>query len=1121
MKLNYPDNLPITKHREQILDAILKNQVVVIVGETGSGKSTQIPKMLLEALSWQEKVDPVQGAFKIVCTQPRRIAATSIATWIAEDMQVKLGQEVGYKIRFDDESSKGTVITICTDGILLQEMKSDNLLSDYDAVLVDEAHERNLNIDFLLGLLKEIQVKRTLKGLKKLKVVVTSATVDAQKFADFFLELNDFVQIPIVNVSGRTYPVEIKYAPLENNDNIYRKIADLVKQISLSDKPGDVLIFMPGEYEIFSTIRAIEFMNLRDVKVLPLYSRLTMEEQQQIFAPHQHLQVIVSTNIAETSLTVPGIIYVIDSGLARITDFNYRTGIGSLEVKSISRASAVQRAGRAGRVAAGHCIRLYSEDDFLSREEYTKPEIHRSDLASVVLHMILIGINDVYNFSFIDPPDVNAFRTAFRVLHELGALNNQNELTPLGFKMAHLPLEPRISAMLLASEKYQCVRQIAIIASSLSVKDPFLRPNGEEEEADAAKRYFQKMAGRTAKVRYQSVRRGRKILRKKIKENVAEVDAPSDLVTYLVVWNQVRAIVDPKAREEYCQSHYLNYQVIEEIEQIYGQLLDTLMAFAGEEFRTYLSESENEYQQVSLENLEGILKSIASGLLQNLCEQSGTQTYQCRGTDNILLHPGSALFTVLPKWFVAAEIVETTKLYARNNTAINPMWLEEIAPHLCEKKYGPIIYDHNTGKVLREETVFFRNKRLSNKKLTEVTGKDKVMAFEMFVREALVKRGLVKHLELIRLNEEQRLILKTYSAKAGQEKWYLNQQRLFDWYVVRFSAAKFFPVSEQELKAYLAVHGDQFLRLTVEEFIPKTERARLDQIFPDEVFLDGEKLKVYYAWEDYNLPNGPVLYLNFHQLVKLTEDKLAKLFPKSEFKPYLVIGNPNDSTAPVASSADLQELKEQYDRNYLKKFWKKKRKEIEEKSIRLAEVLDYLPRTLQSVEIGKSLFAEEGSLTMVQGYTALVLEGKKVNLFLLERLEQAQERTKEVLLAYFKTRVTQKVYFSEASIEPLQKIYEKYFQGVDILERCQEMLWQRLGVKEVLAEMKAKLNDVVAVQKLFSTKLSAGEQLSKEVLADLRDKLQEVDRLQSTQSGASSPEILLRIKTLKEQIEQA
>lgn len=698
MKIQYPEVLPISSHRDVLVKSIREHECVIIEGETGSGKSTQIPKMMYEALKETHGENVA-----IACTQPRRIAAVSIAARIAEECEIEPGLGVGHKIRFDDLTNDQTKIIICTDGILLQEIKFDSLLTRYHAVFVDEAHERSLRIDFLLGILKNIQRERKENGMEPLKIVIASATLDTAKFVKFFEQdryitpgnpgnsgKNPKKQVPVFVVSGRMFPVEVFYTPPVYTDELYELIAKKVEDIHLSQRQGDILVFLPGQNEIMLTMQAIEHKGLRGLKCLPLFSKLSMEEQTSIFAPHPGKRhVIVSTNIAETSVTIPGITTVIDTGLARMTDFDYSTGIGSLTVQKISQSSAIQREGRAGRVEPGVCYRLYSREDFERREFHTPPEIQRSDLADVVLQMILMELPNIEHFDFVDPPEFEAFQQAFQTLRTLGAIDKKRQITDLGMKMAYLPLDTRISRMLLAARRYNCVEEVAVIASFLSVKNPFLRPVGEEEEADNALKYFQRLG--MGREDFESGKQRPKNNRERRTKPYA-----SDLLTYLSAWKKVFVIEDETARKQYCDSHYLNALAFEEAKLIYEQLIETLVEFGGQEFAMYLEnhgsmlKNENLLRPLSDQKREGIIKSIASGQIQNLCQRNRFGNYSSQKADRITIHPGSMFFNRQPLLIIATEIMETTKIFARNITEINPDWLPEIAPHFhFEKRHQP------------------------------------------------------------------------------------------------------------------------------------------------------------------------------------------------------------------------------------------------------------------------------------------------------------------------------------------------------------------------------------------------------------------------------------------------
>ena len=525
----FPEELPVVQKRNEIADAIASNQVVVVCGETGSGKTTQLPKICLE-------LGRGVGAM-IGHTQPRRIAARSVAVRIAHELQSPLGHAVGYKVRFSDKLGENTYVKLMTDGILLAETQGDRLLEQYDTIIVDEAHERSLNIDFLLGYLKQLLPRRP-----DLKVVVTSATIDPRRFSRHF---ND---APVIEVSGRTYPVEVRYRPLKSEDPDEEDVEQIDGILSAVDElaregPGDVLVFLSGEREIRETAEALRKHHPPGTQVLPLYARLSADEQNRVFQPHQGRRIVLATNVAETSLTVPGIKYVVDPGLARLSRYTYRTKVQRLPVEPVSRASADQRKGRCGRVSAGVCVRLYSEEDYNARPLFTEPEILRTNLASVILQMKSLRLGAVEAFPFLEPPDTRMIRDGYQTLHELGAVDEGRELTRVGQQLAKIPLDPRLGRMILAAREEDCLKEVLVIAAALSVQDPRERPMDAQEAADAAHAKFK--------------------------------DESSDFVSLLKLWDfyhaQAKKLGGGQLRK-LCRTHFLSYVRLREWHDVHGQL---------------------------------------------------------------------------------------------------------------------------------------------------------------------------------------------------------------------------------------------------------------------------------------------------------------------------------------------------------------------------------------------------------------------------------------------------------------------------------------------------------------------------------------------------------------------
>jgi RNA helicase HrpA len=614
--------LPILKYTEEIVDAVRRNQVTIVVGETGSGKTTQIPAILYKAGLHREKL--------IGITEPRRIAATSTAEFVATQLGTTVGDLVGYKIRFTDEIGSATKLKFMTDGILLREMQNDPDLKQYSVIIVDEAHERSCNIDFILGLLKDLLTRR-----EDLRIVVASATIDQNKFSAYF------GGAPVVNVSGRMYPVKVVWSedPYSEEDRI-EKIVTRVVDIHKGQPQGDILVFMTGQEDINQVSTAIENADLKNIMVLPVYGALPPDEQQKIFRPYPgKRKVVVATNIAETSITIDGVVYVLDSGLVKQSNFHPETGIQSLDVVEHSQAGCQQRTGRAGRTQPGTCYRMYSEASFKKRRQFTEPEIKRMSLASVVLAMESIGIENIREFDFIEQPDHEAFEEAYETLIALGAiLRNQPGLTPIGESMARLPLEPRIARMVVAAEQHGCVKDVATIAAFLSISKIFFRPKDplERMEADSAHERFKR--------------------------------SRSDALTFLEVWKQYSAASSPFA---WCKENYINGKSMREVVNTRNQLLEVLGRL-----KITLSETENP---------KVVERAVVTGLADNLFEHYSRFSY--RPLCNVKLplatiHPGSSMFRFTPRFIVATEIVRTTGIFARNCTPVEIEWLPEILPDM-------------------------------------------------------------------------------------------------------------------------------------------------------------------------------------------------------------------------------------------------------------------------------------------------------------------------------------------------------------------------------------------------------------------------------------------------------
>jgi ATP-dependent helicase HrpA len=707
--VSYPANLPISARKDEILTAIRTHQVVVIAGETGSGKTTQIPKMCLEAGLGIEA--------KIGCTQPRRVAALSISRRLAEELNVPWGKEVGCKIRFDDRSSPETYIKLMTDGILLAETQGDPMLTEYNAIIIDEAHERSLNIDFLLGYLKGLVQKRA-----DLKLIITSATIDTASFSKAF---ND---APIIEVSGRVYPVEVVYAPFGSeeteSDTTYVEAAvAATEKVARESSRGDVLIFLPSERDIRETTDLLKGRLGEAADIIPLFGRLGAGDQERVFAASSRRKVVVATNIAETSLTIPGIRYVIDSGLARISRYNPRTRTKRLPIEPVSQSSANQRKGRSGRVEDGICIRLYSEADFTERPPYTQPEIQRANLAEVILRMKAFRLGEIETFPFLNPPSPGAIQGGYTLLQELGALDEDLGLTPLGMDLARLPIDPSLGRMLLQSQHEHATRELLIVASGLSIQDPRERPLDQKEAAATAHKRFS--------------------------------HPESDFLTLLEIWRTVHdqweKTPSQSQRRKFCKANFLSYLRMREWQDLHAQLHSALEELG----RFRLNESNAEYAAIH--------RSILAGLLGHVATRTDRNSYKAVGNRQVAVFPGSVLHEkadkprkpaernqkptpkkpspTQPEWIVAGEIVETSQLFARTLAGIDPKWIVDLAPHLCRVSHLNPHWSPEAGQVLVDEkltlyglVVHQRKVAFGNINPTEAT--------RIFIRSALVEENL-------------------------------------------------------------------------------------------------------------------------------------------------------------------------------------------------------------------------------------------------------------------------------------------------------------------------------------------------------------------------------------------
>jgi ATP-dependent helicase HrpA len=746
--LTYPDELPVSQRRDDIAAAIRDHQVVVVAGETGSGKTTQLPKICLELGRG------VHG--RIGHTQPRRIAARSVAERIAEEVARPLGETVGYQVRFSDHSSRDTLVKVMTDGILLAELQRDRMLSAYDTIIVDEAHERSLNIDFLLGYLKRLLPRRP-----DLKLVITSATIDPEKFSRHFADAHGR-PAPIVEVSGRTYPVETRYRPLveeaddvdEEGEPVVRDqteaVVDAVREL-VREGPGDILVFLPGEREIRDTADVLGRLSTRPADafdVVPLYARLSAAEQHKVFESHAGRRVVLSTNVAETSLTVPGIRYVVDAGLARISRYSTRTKVQRLPIEPVSQASANQRAGRCGRVAPGICVRLYSEEDYTSRPEFTEPEILRTNLASVILQMAALGLGDLARFPFVDPPDQRHVRSGIQLLEELGALSD-GTLTRVGRQLVALPVDPRLARMVVEADKRGCLREVLVISAALSLQDPRERPADQQAQADQKHARFK--------------------------------DESSDFLTWLNLWRHVRTQqreLSSSAFRRMCRAEFLNYLRIREWQELESQLrrvakqLDLTLSPAADEI-----------------DADGIHQALLSGLLSHVgLRDPDKRDYLGARNARFSIVPGSALFRKQPQLVMAAELVETSKLWARVNAGIKPEWAEELGAHLVKRTYSEPHWSKRRAQVLARERVTLYGVPLVADRLVSYGRVDPAVSRELFLRHALVQGEWSTRHAFLERNRELLEEAEELENRARRRDIVVDEHTLFDFYDARVGA---------------------------------------------------------------------------------------------------------------------------------------------------------------------------------------------------------------------------------------------------------------------------------------------------------------------------------------------
>ena len=835
-KPEYPLDLPVTARKDEIKAAIEKHQVVILCGETGSGKTTQLPKICLEL---GRGVSGLIGH-----TQPRRIAARSVASRIAQELKSPLGEVVGYKVRFNDKLSESNYIKLMTDGILLAETQGDHFLNAYDTIIIDEAHERSLNIDFLLGYLKQLLVKRP-----DLKVIVTSATIDADRFS------KHFNGAPVIEVSGRTYPVEIRYRPLgkagysaqtvdegvgEDDDNLFgikRKgntearwleeddaeeaieeaILDAADDL-LRQGDGDILVFLPGEREIRDVAEHLRkyqgrSAKLRHIEVLPLFARLSIEDQQKIFRTTGTRRIVLATNVAETSLTVPGIKYVIDAGLARVNRYSSRAKVEQLQIEKISQAAAKQRAGRCGRVSNGICIRLYDEQDFNGRAAFTDPEILRSSLASVILRMAALRLGDISDFPFIEAPSSRLVADGYLLLQELGAVDANREITELGKQLARLPLDPRVGRMILAAKQEGVLREILIVASALSIQDPRERPMDKREAADQAHAKF--------------------------------ADERSDFLGFLKLWNFYDEALNTKKSNKdllsKCHQNFLSFLRLKEWRELHGQIREI-----AEELDLKPNVEEADLDK----NYDQIHRALLSGLLGNIGFKDGeADSYLGARGIRFTIAPGSALKKSRPKWVMASELMETSKLYARCVAKIDPDWIEPLARNLTQSQYSDPRWDRKLAQVSAWERVSLYGLTIIPKRRVHYGSIDPQESREIFVREALANMELDTRAPFFEANRHLIAQIEELEHKARRQDVLVDEHTLFAFYDQIVPQGIYNGASFEEWRKVAEEKVPRLLYLTKDALMRHVAAGVTEAQFPETFVMDGVPLTLKYRFE--------------------------------------------------------------------------------------------------------------------------------------------------------------------------------------------------------------------------------------------------------------------------------
>lgn len=864
-KITYDPQLPVVSRKDDIAAAIRDHQVVVISGETGSGKSTQLPKICLEL---GRGVSGLIGH-----TQPRRIAARSVAARVAEELHTPLGAVVGFKVRFTDQTSPTTLVKVMTDGVLLAETQTDRFLDQYDTLIIDEAHERSLNIDFLLGYLHRLLPKRP-----DLRVIITSATIDAERFAEHFGHVIDgrtdpptVEPAPSLEVQGRTYPVDVLYRPpLPDEDSgevdVLRGLVEAVEEVQTLG-PGDILAFLPTERDILEAHQRLRGWEKQQrggppLEIVPLYARLSTAEQNKVFQPHSGRRIVLATNVAESSLTVPGIRFVIDTGTARISRYSPRSQVQRLPIEAISRASADQRKGRCGRIGPGVCIRLYSEDDYRNREAFTPPEIQRTNLASVILQTLAFGLGAIDQFPFIDPPRAESIRDGRRTLHEIGAIDEEQNLTTLGKRLARLPVDPRIGRMLLAAYDEGCLADVLIIAAALETQDPRDRPVDKQQLADQAHAAFS--------------------------------DAHSDFVSYLKLWDFHHRLKQELSRSQLrkaMRQNFLSEVRLREWQDVHRQLLEMVAQYglkAGQRrlgpFDRSLSATDEASRKVTPEDAlsqdyASVHRAILSGLLSNIALRGEPNEYTAAGNQKVVLWPGSGVYLRKPKWVVAAELIETTRRFARSVARIDPEWLEPLAPHLVKRSYSDPHWDARAGGAMAFERVTLFGLTIVARRRVRYSNIDPALSRQMLIQHGLVEKQITTRGAF--LKENQRLLdeMGQLSAKTRQRDLLIEEDRIYRFYDQRVPANIATAHDFERWRTDAERANPKLLHLTRADVLPEATTLPSAEDFPDRLEVGRTRLDLRYRFEPGDEADGVTVTVPLAALGQLSEDRLDWVVP--------------------------------------------------------------------------------------------------------------------------------------------------------------------------------------------------------------------------------------------------